>query len=86
MNSTPASPAIGRMSTAMTRPRPASIRAAYWLQPPGAAPRSTTVMPGFSKLVAALDFLELEHRARPPAFLARPLHVRVGRVFGEPAC
>jgi hypothetical protein len=55
--STPVSPAIGRMSTAMTRPRPARIRAAYWLQPPGAAPRSIDGHAGLQQVVAALDLL-----------------------------
>ena len=84
-NSTPGIAGIVRMSIAMIRPRPSSSRAAYWLQPPGAAPRSTHGHPGAQQPVAALDFLELEHGARAPALLVRAFHIRVGRVFGQPA-
>src|SRR5690606_10895963 len=45
-NSTPSMGSMSRMSSAMIRPLPFSLRAQYWLQPPGAAPRSTMVMPG----------------------------------------
>src|SRR5215469_2490777 len=36
------------MSVATTRPLPPTRRAAYWLQAPGAAPRSRHTAPGFS--------------------------------------
>ena len=49
MNSTPGTAGISSTSRAITRPLPARTRAAYWLHPPGAAPRSTTVMPGRSR-------------------------------------
>jgi hypothetical protein len=40
---------------------------------------------GLDQLFSALDLLELEHRARAPALLARPLDVRIARMFLQPA-
>jgi hypothetical protein len=48
-NSTPAIGFISRMSSAITRPLAPARRTAISLQPPGAAPRSTTRAPGFSR-------------------------------------
>src|SRR5437016_3634483 len=47
-NSTPASSRSARMSVATMRPLRPTRSLAYWLQAPGAAPRSRQVCPGFS--------------------------------------
>ena len=46
MNSTPAIVSMGRISEAITRPEWPTSATATWDQPPGALPRSSTVMPG----------------------------------------
>ena len=74
MNSTPAIGSIASMSIATTRPRAgASTRsAATWLQPPGAAPRSTTRSPFF--IICALSSISVSLKAareRQPSRLAR---------------
>jgi hypothetical protein len=71
---------IGRMSSAMIVPsmppsrcaslRRASLLRAYWLQLPGAAPRSTITWPGGSACPAR-RFLELVGRARAIALPLR---------------
>ena len=79
-------PAIGldcaSRSTATTRqPR----LTAYWLQLPGAAPRSTTRAPRCSRLKRRVELLELEHRPRPPALLAGLLDERIVELPLQPA-
>ena len=69
----------------MMRTRPCSFSVTYWLQLPGAAPRSITSMPGFSKSFLPVDLLELVNGARTPALAARPLHVRVAFLALAPA-
>src|SRR5688572_22751819 len=72
MNSTPLMASIGRMSRATMRPRPCSTFAAYWLQPPGAAPRSTTVVPGLRmRSVRWISSSLNKARERKPASRAR---------------
>src|SRR5271167_3719074 len=46
--STPGMASMGNMSVATMRLLPPTMRAAYWLQPPGAAPKSTRRIPGRS--------------------------------------
>src|SRR5690606_29813559 len=71
-NSTPSSGSISRISSATMRPRAPSLCAAYWLQPPGAAPRSTTVMPGRSRRSFASISSSLNTaRERRPSACAR---------------
>ena len=48
-NSTPGRASMGSRSTATMRTLPSSFSVTYWLQLPGAAPRSTQTMPGRSK-------------------------------------
>ena len=79
-------PSIGSMSTAMTRPSTRQHPRGVLAPATRGGAEVDDGHAGLQQLVAALDLLELEHRPRAPAFLARPLHVRVGRVFGEPAC
>src|ERR1700722_11543152 len=70
-NSTPGMGSIARMSVATMRPGP-TMRAAYWLQPPGAAPRSTQRMPGRSRRSLAWICASLNTaRERQPSFCAR---------------
>src|SRR6267154_6672669 len=72
MNSTPATGSIGRISSANTDPLPFNALAAYWLQPPGAAPRSTTSIPGLRRRSAASSSSSLKAaRERNPSFRAR---------------
>jgi hypothetical protein len=52
------------------------MRAAYWLQPPGAARAQ--------QALARLDLRELEYRARTPALFLRALDELIVGVFGEP--
>ncbi len=69
---------------ATMRPRgPTRVRA-YWLQPPGAAPRSRHTVPGFSSRLPLVDLLELEDRPRAPALALGALHVGVAEVLLQP--
>src|SRR5262245_4625214 len=75
MNSTPAVGAMSRRSIATTFPLPCALparRAATWLQPPGAAPRSTTRAPGLSRWCLSSISMSLKAaRPRNPSRLAR---------------
>src|ERR1700690_2692131 len=63
---------MGNMSVATMRLLPPMIRAAYWLQPPGAAPRSTQRMPGRNKRSPSWICASLNTaRERQPSFWAR---------------
>src|SRR5580693_9433417 len=77
--STPGMASMGSISVATMRLAPPTMRAAYWLQPPGAAPRST------QRMLGALDLLQLEHRARAPALALRAFDELIVRVLGQPA-
>src|SRR6202045_4828730 len=69
--STPGMGSIAKMSVATMRPGP-TMRAAYWLQPPGAAPRSTQRMPGRSRRSLAWICASLNTaREGQPSFCAR---------------
>ena len=66
-NWTPGISGISRTSIAITFPLPSALPtrfAAIWLQPPGAAPRSTTVWPGLSRRCRSVDLDQLVGRAR----------------------
>src|SRR5579863_7982139 len=71
-NSTPGMASIGRMSVATMRLVPPAMRAAYWLHPPGADPRSTTRIPGRSSFSASCICASLNTaRERQPSRCAR---------------
>src|SRR5947209_2703680 len=62
---------MGNTSTAITRPCGPIAAATTWLQPPGAAPRSMTVIPGFMICSRALISMSLKTaRERTPPCLA----------------
>jgi hypothetical protein len=56
-----------------------------WLQPPGAAPRSTTVIPALSNLITAWNSSILKHSTRTQAFFLRFLYIFIVKMFFEPA-
>src|SRR5450631_1583304 len=67
--STPGIASMGRMSVATIRLVPPTMRAAYWLQPPGAAPKSTQRIPGRSSrslcwISASLNTARERHPSR----------------------
>ena len=66
------------------RPRPTRF-AATWLQPPGAAPRSSTRAPFFRKRILVIQFDQLERRARAPAFLLGGAHIGIVQLAFQPA-
>ena len=76
---------MGNMSVATMRLLPPMMRAAYWLQPPGAAPKSTHANSRPQQPLGFLNLRELEDRARSPAFLLRAFDELIVGVFGEPA-
>ena len=76
---------MGRMSVATMRLVPPTMRAAYWLQPPGAAPRSTQTNSRPQQPLGFLDLRQLEYGARAPAFLLRALDELIVGMFGQPA-
>ncbi len=84
MNSTPASGSMSSRSSATTRPAGPTRCATTWHQLPGAAPRSTTVMPERSRRSWSIDLHQLERRARALALGLRALHVGVRDVFVHP--
>src|SRR5712672_1948017 len=70
--STPGIASMGNMSVATIRLVPPTIRAAYWLHPPGAAPKSTHRMPGRSSRSVSWISLSLNTaRDRQPSRCAR---------------
>ena len=73
----PASPAPA------AAPRP-NLRRTYWLQAPGAAPRSTTSWPGPQQVQLLVDLLQLVGGAGPVALALRLLDVGVGQVVVQP--
>ena len=75
--SAPAAPPVAAV------PRP-NLRRTYWLQAPGAAPRSTTSWPGLSRLQLLVDLLQLVGGAGAIALALRQLDVRVGQVVVQP--
>src|SRR5580658_6953716 len=67
--STPGMASIGRISVATMRLAPPTMRAAYWLQPPGAEPKSTQRIPGRNKrsvswICASLNTARERHPSR----------------------
>ena len=62
----------------------ANLRRTYWLQAPGAAPRSTTSWPGREQVQLLVDLLQLVGGAGAVALALRQLHVRVGEVVVQP--
>ena len=69
-------------SPALARLR--SGRAATWLQPPGAAPRSTMRWPGSKSSVFLVDLQQLVGRARPVALAAGLRDIGVVELALEP--
>ena len=67
------------------RPCDFARAAATWHQPPGAAPRSMTFMPGFRMLVAVVDLDQLVGGARAIALGLGALHIGVVDVALQPA-
>src|SRR5207248_11238534 len=50
----------------------------------GGGSQIKTGLSGLQQMLAAVDFLELEHRARTPALALGPLHERIGEVLLQP--
>src|ERR1700722_6560751 len=71
-NSTPGIASMGNMSVATMRLLPPTMRAAYWLQPPGAEPKSTMRIPGRNSRSLSWICASLKTaRERQPSFCAR---------------
>ncbi len=84
---TPAISGISRRSIATTLPLPSAAPtrlAAIWLQPPGAAPRSTTDMPGFRNAILVVDLDQLVGRARAVALALGLRHIGIVELALQP--
>ena len=84
----PSIASISRRSMATTRPLPSAAptcAAATWLQPPGAAPRSTMRWPGFEQLVLVVDLDQLVGGARAIALAPGLRHIGIVELALEPA-
>ena len=87
MKSTPGIASISRMSMATTRPLPSCAPtrlAATWLQPPGAAPRSTHARAGFEEMQFVVDLDQLVGRARAIAVALGARDIRIVELAFEP--
>ena len=68
---------------AAASPAPTRL-AATWLQPPGAAPRSTTRAPGFRTVMLVVDLDQLEGGARAVALALGARHIGIVELALEP--